>query len=114
MQLVRSLPWAVVGNDFQAALLLDFAIDLEWQITLSGNVGSDAFPARSVDVDGQQLAAGVSVSAFFNQVELNIAAGSFRTYAIPPYQRIMRIESSAGGPNICLLTFYPNARPEWR
>ncbi len=114
MQRVRSLPWALVGNTLQAAVALDFAIDTDWQIFLGGNIGSDYYPALSVDVDGQQLAAGVSMIASFNQVQLNIAAGSFRTYAIPEQQRYMRVQASAGAPNEALLTFYPYARPEWR
>lgn len=114
MQRVRSLPWAVIGNSLQAALPLDFGIDTDWRIYLGGNIGADFYAALSVDVDGQQLAPGVTLTASLNQVSYNVASGAFRTYTIPPYQRYLTVQASAGAPNEAVLTFYPYARPEWR
>jgi hypothetical protein len=114
MQIVYALPWAQVGESIQATVNCDFSLDLIWQVYIGGSIGGDYYDARSVDIDGQQLAAGVAVQVDFNQIQLNVSAGSFRTYSLAAHQRYLMLTASAGAPNKTLLTFYQRNRPEWR
>lgn len=114
MNYVRALNWAQVGNGLQAGVLVDFATDLSWQIAFGGSINSDYYEALSVDIDGSQLTAGLSMTVTFNQVTVNVPAGSFKTYALAPYQRYLTITNTVAAPNKAQLTFYPYARPEWR
>lgn len=111
---VNAMPWQQVGNDLQAAVLCDFALDTDYSITIGGSIGGDYFEAQSVDMDASTLTAPASVTATFNGVPRTVAAGSFRTYALAPHQRVITLHATAGAPNTLLLTFYPKARPEWR
>lgn len=111
---VRALNWAQVGEQLQASVLVDFGVDLEWQIAFGGSLNSDHYEARSVDIDGSQLAAGVFMALDFNQVTLNIPALAFRTYSLAPHQRYLTVTATAGAPNVSRFTFYPFRRPEWR
>lgn len=114
MQIVPALSWQQVGAQLLASVDCNFAIDLEWQIAISGSIGSDYFEARSVDVNGYQLAAGIFVTLDFNSVPVVIPAGTIQTYSLAPHQRYMRVTSTGGAPSRMRLTFYPIARPEWR
>lgn len=114
MQFVRGLPWAQVGESVQAFVACDFSIDVDWQIEIGGSLGSDYYAARSMDVNGYVLAAGVFVTMNFNQNVIIIPAAVFQTYTLAPHQRYINLTASAGAPNVLNLTFYPIARPEWR
>jgi hypothetical protein len=112
--IVAALPWQQVGRDLLASVLLDFSLDVDYQIGINGSIGSDYYEARSVDINTYQLAAGVTVDLQFNAVPHTIPPSVFQTYALSPHQRYITARCSALGASRMLLTFYPVARPEWR